>query len=127
MLHALFTTRSRPEFGGLQIPGKAFDNLWTNRDQLNAYTRSLLALGAIPGLPRQGKTLVENLENGVKLTRARHFDCPTWRPASDPSVIATAHWEDGLYWRWSDGGVDHFVCPARCWPSIQEQTGRAGN
>src|SRR6202008_1708427 len=27
--------------------------------------------------------------------------------ASDPSVIATAHWgEDGLYWRWSDGGVE---------------------
>ena len=27
--------------------------------------------------------------------------------ASDPSVIGTAHWgEDGIYWRWSDGGVE---------------------
>ena len=26
---------------------------------------------------------------------------------SDPSVIGTAHWgEDGVYWRWSDGGVE---------------------
>jgi hypothetical protein len=28
-------------------------------------------------------------------------------PASDPSVIQTAHWgEDGIYWRWSEGGVE---------------------
>jgi uncharacterized protein YfaS (alpha-2-macroglobulin family) len=27
--------------------------------------------------------------------------------ASDPSVIGTAHWgEDGVYWRWSEGGVE---------------------
>jgi hypothetical protein len=27
--------------------------------------------------------------------------------ASDPSAVATAHWgEDGVYWRWSDGGVE---------------------
>ncbi len=27
--------------------------------------------------------------------------------ASDPSVLGTAHWgEDGIYWRWSDGGVE---------------------
>src|SRR6185436_18066045 len=28
-------------------------------------------------------------------------------PATDPSVMATAHWgEDGVYWRWSEGGVE---------------------
>src|SRR6185503_11544422 len=27
--------------------------------------------------------------------------------SSDPSVMGTAHWgEDGIYWRWSDGGVE---------------------
>jgi hypothetical protein len=27
--------------------------------------------------------------------------------SSDPSVIGTAHWgEDGIFWRWSDGGVE---------------------
>ena len=27
--------------------------------------------------------------------------------SSDPSVIGTAHWgEDGVYWRWSEGGVE---------------------
>ena len=27
--------------------------------------------------------------------------------STDPSVIGTAHWgEDGIYWRWSDGGVE---------------------
>ena len=28
-----------------QFQAKAFDNLWTNRDKFNAYTRALLALG----------------------------------------------------------------------------------
>ena len=29
-----------------QFQAKAFNNLWTNRDKLNAYTRALLALAA---------------------------------------------------------------------------------
>ena len=46
MLHALvglscfLTNKHR----GLPFQTKAFDNLWTNRDKLNAYTRALLAL-----------------------------------------------------------------------------------
>jgi len=88
---------------------KAFDNLWTNRDRLNAYTRALLALSAHNfGYQDKAKTLIENLENGVKID-AKPDTSVVQRggQASDPSVIATAHWgEDGLYWRWSDGGVE---------------------
>ncbi|HET6647906.1 MAG TPA: hypothetical protein VFH01_11315, partial [Pyrinomonadaceae bacterium] len=87
----------------------AFDNLWNNRDKLNAYTRALLALAAHNfGYAGKAKTLVENLENGVK--RDLKPDTSIVQQggqASDPSVLGTAHWgEDGIYWRWSDGGVE---------------------
>ena len=87
----------------------AFDNLWNNRDKLNAYTRALLALAAHNfGYADKAKTLVENLENGVK--RDLKPDTSIVQQggqASDPSVLGTAHWgEDGIYWRWSDGGVE---------------------
>ena len=51
-----------------QFQSKAFDNLFSNRDRLNAYTRALLALSAhYFGYADKAKTLVENLENGVKI------------------------------------------------------------
>ena len=92
-----------------QFQMAAFENLWTNRDKLNAYTRALLALAAHNfGYRDKAKTLVENLENGVK--RDSKPDISVVQPeaqASDPSVLGTAHWgEDGVYWRWSDGGVE---------------------
>jgi hypothetical protein len=110
MLHALaahHAERKQSEVGKFQ--DVAFKNLWTNRDKLNAYTRALLALAAHNyGYKDQAKTLVENLENGVK-TDAQPDTSIVQRGAraSDPSVIATAHWgEDGIFWRWSDGGVE---------------------
>jgi uncharacterized protein YfaS (alpha-2-macroglobulin family) len=87
----------------------AFDNLWKNRDRLNAYTRSLLALSAHNlGYHDKAKILIENLENGVKIdSKPDTSIVQRGGQASDPSVIATAHWgEDGLYWRWSEGGVE---------------------
>ena len=92
-----------------KFQAKAFDNLWTNRDKLNAYTRALLALAAHNfGYHDKAKTLVENLENGVKIdSKPDTSIVQRGGQASDPSVIATAHWgEDGVYWRWSDGGVE---------------------
>src|SRR5207249_1803827 len=93
---------------------------------LNAYTRSLLALSAHAwNKTDQAKTLIENLENGVK--RDDHSDLSvlinspqstinsqpsTSSSASTPNyppstILGTAHWgEDGIYWRWSDGGVE---------------------
>ena len=82
----------------------AFENLWKNRDRLNAYTRALLALAAHNyGYREQAKTLIANLENGVKIDNQPDTSI-VQRSAhsSDPSLIGTAHWgEDGVYWRWS--------------------------
>ena len=92
-----------------QFQSKAFDNLFTNRDRLNAYTRALLALSAhYLGYADKAKTLVENLENGVKIdSKPDTSIVQNGGQSSDPSVIGTAHWgEDGIYWRWSDGGVE---------------------
>ncbi|MSU27161.1 MAG: alpha-2-macroglobulin, partial [Pedosphaera sp.] len=88
---------------------KAWDNLWKNRAELNAYTRALLALTAHHfGKGAEAKTLVENLENGVK--RDDRPDASVLIGGQLPAnagVMGTAHWgEDGIYWRWSDGGVE---------------------
>ncbi len=110
MLHALAAYHASTRQSEVsQFQAKAFANLWTNRDRLNAYTRALLALAAHDfGYGEQARTLVENLENGVKMDE--HPDTSVVQSGaqgSDPSVIATAHWgEDGVYWRWSDGGVE---------------------
>jgi alpha-2-macroglobulin len=110
MLHALavyHAARQQAEVGKFQ--SVAFENLWTNRDKLNAYTRALLALSAHNfGYPDRAKTLVENLENGVKIDSQPDTSIvQRGAQSSDPSVIGTAHWgEDGIYWRWSDGGVE---------------------
>ncbi|MEP6570741.1 MAG: alpha-2-macroglobulin family protein, partial [Acidobacteriota bacterium] len=115
MLHALAASGQKPDReGGLsskptEFQLKAFNNLFTNRDRLNAYTRALLALSAhYFGYADKAKTLVENLENGVKIdlkpdTSIVQQDGTT----AGSSVLATAHWgEDGIYWRWSEGGVE---------------------
>ena len=107
--------------------GKAEDNLWTRRGDLNAYTRALFAL-AEHNLDNsaRAKTLVENLENGVirddrpdtSVLITSNIQHPT---SSSEQVIGTAHWgEDGLYWRWSDvaGWKPPRLHCGRCWPSI---------
>jgi len=110
MLHALAVYHAgQKQTAVSKFQAKAFDNLWTNRDRLNAYSRALLALAAHNfGYHDKAQTLVENLENGVKLdSRPDTSIVQRGGQASDPSVIATAHWgEDGLYWRWSEGGVE---------------------
>ncbi|HEX8144116.1 MAG TPA: alpha-2-macroglobulin family protein [Pyrinomonadaceae bacterium] len=88
---------------------KAFENLWANRDKLNAYTRALLALSAhYFGYQDKAMTLVRNLENGVKIDRTPDTSViQRGAQSSDPTEMATAHWgEDGIYYRWSDGGVE---------------------
>lgn len=109
MLHALASTKT----GGSNAQNVAFANLWKNRTRLNAYSRSLLALSAhYFEDAEKAKVLIRNLENGVK-----RDDRPDQSVliADDPlstlnpqrSTIATAHWgEDGVFHRWSDGGVE---------------------
>ena len=125
MLHALavnHNARKRAEVSKFQ--DTAFRNLWNNRDKLNAYTRALLALSAhYYGYRDQAKTLVENLENGVKIdSRPDTSIVQIGAQSSDPSVIGTAHWgEDGIYWRWSDGGVEATAFALRALLAIDPQ------
>jgi uncharacterized protein YfaS (alpha-2-macroglobulin family) len=119
--HALAKQRQVGEF-----QAKAFENLWTRRDQLNAYTRSLLALSAHNyGYKDQAKTLIANLENGVKMdTTPDQSILLSGQPAGSPAagVIATAHWgEDGVYWHWSDGGVETTAFALRALLAIDPQ------
>src|SRR5439155_12864915 len=46
MLHALAVYNASAKKAGTRFHRKAFDNLWANREKLNAYTRALLALCA---------------------------------------------------------------------------------
>lgn len=108
MLHALAahhaSTKSKTAHR-LQI--KAFENLWNQRDQLNAYSRSLLALSAYYyGHTDKAQTLIRNLENGVKRDNSPDTSILQKGGESSNNVMSTAHWgEDGVHWRWSEGGV----------------------
>jgi uncharacterized protein YfaS (alpha-2-macroglobulin family) len=110
MLHALaayHASSKRREVGPFQA--RAFDNLWANREKLNAYSRALLALSAhYFGYRDRATALVRNLENGVKMDAAPDTSIIQTTPArTQPEAISAAHWgEDGIYWRWSDGGVE---------------------
>jgi alpha-2-macroglobulin len=117
MLHALAVQHRNPGLARVRptaFQGKAFDNLWSKRDGMNAYTRALLALSAHHfGRADQAKTLIANLENGVKRDdrpdQSVLIEGNIQQPTSNNqhSTSGTAHWgEDGIYWRWSDGGVE---------------------
>lgn len=125
MLHAATAQRSGSGIGGLSaFQAKAFDNLWKNRDTLNAYTRALLALSAHhANRMAEAKTLIANLENGVK--RDERPDASVLIGGQLPAnagVMGTAHWgEDGIYWRWSDGGVEATAFALRALLAIDPQ------
>jgi uncharacterized protein YfaS (alpha-2-macroglobulin family) len=111
MLHALAVQKAADGESGLsRFQEAAFDNLWEKRDSLNAYTRALFALAAHHlGNSREARLLIENLENGV--IRDDRPDQSVLVPASGRTTNAggmgTAHWgEDGVFRRWSDGGVE---------------------
>jgi hypothetical protein len=110
MLHALSTYHS---ISGLKridkFQSKAFGNLWKHKSRLNAYTRSLLALAAHHyGFKKRARTLIENLENGVIIDKTPDASIiQRGLKKSQQGVMATAHWgEDGIFYRWSNGGVE---------------------
>ncbi|HET7626537.1 MAG TPA: alpha-2-macroglobulin family protein, partial [Verrucomicrobiae bacterium] len=112
MLHALAAYRnSQKETKLTEFEDKAFNNLWNNRAQLNAYTRALLALSAHDfGKTNEAKILIANLENGVSRDERPDTSVlikPGTRNPKPETLLGTAHWgEDGIYWHWSDGGVE---------------------
>jgi uncharacterized protein YfaS (alpha-2-macroglobulin family) len=125
MLHALAVCNSSLKKGQpSKFQAKAFDNLWTNREKLNAYTRALLALAAHhSGKTGQAKILIQNLENGVKMDeRPDASVLILGAPPANNYVQGTAHWgEDGIYWRWSDGGVEATAFALRALLAIDPQ------
>ncbi|HEY1174209.1 MAG TPA: alpha-2-macroglobulin family protein [Verrucomicrobiae bacterium] len=109
MLHALAVYMSAEKTGKVSaFQQKAFDNLWKKRDDLNAYTRALFALSAHHlGKTPEAKTLIANLENGVKKDDRPDTSLLVAGVPTNAGVMGTAHWgEDGVWWRWSDGGVE---------------------
>ncbi|MHB0970367.1 MAG: alpha-2-macroglobulin family protein [Thermoanaerobaculia bacterium] len=125
MLHALAeyaSTRGAAAPG--QFEAKALDNAWKQRDELNAYGKSLLALAAHGfGRTEMAQTLVRNLENGVKIdTRPDTSILLKGEPGGAPEVIGTAHWgADGLWWRWVDGPVESTSMALRALLAIDPQ------
>ncbi|MEI6355998.1 MAG: alpha-2-macroglobulin family protein [Verrucomicrobiota bacterium] len=112
MLHALagrHASVKAASIGGFQA--KAVANLWSRRDQLDAYTRSLFALAAHDfGDHEKAAALVRALSNGVI-----RDDKPDTSVLLTPSTInsppstspSTAHWgETGGWRRWSESGVE---------------------
>lgn len=126
MLHAL-SVYHMPQKKIAQYQAKAFDNLWKSREKLNAYTRALLALSAHNfGFNDQAKTLVANLENGVKVDNSPDasvlISAPSTLNPQPSTVMSTAHWgADGIYWRWSDGGVESTAFALRAMLAIDPQ------
>ncbi len=129
MLHALsvYHAPSRnPSAQAGKFAATASDNLWNRRDNLNAYTRALFALSQhYLGNETRAKTLIENLENGVKIDNSPDQSVLINGGAStatNSTVIGTAHWgEDGVYWRWSDGGVEATAFALRAMLAIDPQ------
>ena len=82
-------------------PLKALDNLWGRRNDLNAYSRALFTTAALQlGKKDETEVLLRNLENGVI-----KGSLPPW--SASASAQETAHWgSEGLYYRWSEGGVE---------------------
>lgn len=109
MLHALAFYNNVEGQKSSQSQKKAFQNIYTQRDRINAYTRALLALSShYLQLKDEALVLVRNLEDGVKFDKSPDTSIiqQTQQPSLD-SIIATAHWgEDSFYWRWSDGPIE---------------------
>jgi uncharacterized protein YfaS (alpha-2-macroglobulin family) len=110
MLHALSTYHATAGLKRIdKFQSKAFGNLWKHKSRLNAYTRSLLALSAHHyGDKKRAMTLIENLENGVFFDKTPDTSIiQRGLKKSQKGVMATAHWgEDGIFYRWSNGGVE---------------------
>ncbi len=123
MLHALSSYKAQIKSGPGDYEQKALANLWKNKDRLNAYTRALLALSAHQyGDREKASVLIRNLENGVKRDQAPDTSILIKGQETSESVMGTAHWgEDGIYWRWSDGGVEATAFVLRALLAIDPQ------
>lgn len=109
MLHALGAYRDARGDRNQRFAGAAFDNLWASRASLNAYARALLTLSAVSfDRDDEARILAENLVDGViRDDDPESSIVQRGEEGGSDLVQATAHWgEDGVWRRWSDGGVE---------------------
>lgn len=109
MLHALAVYHNLNHGTATPAMKKALENLYSQRDRLRSYSRALLALSAhYMGDNARTNVLAGNLANGVIMDETPDTSViMRGEQESHPAVIATAHWgEDGIYYRWSDGGEE---------------------
>ncbi len=107
MLHALAVQHARVKAILVgEFETKALLNLWTQRDQMNPYTRSLFALTVHHfGDHEKALALVRALSDGV--VRDDKPDASVLLGNAGAGAPPTVHWgrETG-WWSWSDGGVE---------------------
>ncbi|HVP72310.1 MAG TPA: MG2 domain-containing protein [Phycisphaerales bacterium] len=130
ILHGLSRYRAVMKQTPHEFETKALDTIFKKRDQLNAYTRALTALAAHQmGDAAKAKTLVDNLRNGVKRDdRPDSSVIVKGVQGQNQAVMGTAHWgEDGLSWRWSDGGVEATSFALRAILAIDRKLVRDGD
>jgi uncharacterized protein YfaS (alpha-2-macroglobulin family) len=129
LLHALAVkAASDNSRNASEFQTTAFTNLWASRDRLNAYTRALFALSAhFFGKDDEARALIRNLENGVQIDNAATSSQLTpGRPLglsnADEAFNRTAHWgTDGIFHRWSDGGIEATAFALRAMLAIDPQ------
>ncbi|MFH1807449.1 MAG: alpha-2-macroglobulin family protein [Pseudomonadota bacterium] len=88
---------------------KAFDNLFTQRTRLSAYSTALLTLAAHNlGHADKAKILVDNLQNGVLRDQAPDTSVVMrGEQKSSRETLGTAHWgEERGWWRWHQGAIE---------------------
>jgi len=123
MLHALASYQHAQDDNAMsEFEKTALENIWAQRERLNAYSRALLALSMhYYGDAERAAVLVRNLENGVKIDETP--DTSVLIGAAQEhheAAIATAHWgEDRIWYRWSDGGVESTSFVLRALLAIQ--------
>ena len=108
MLHAIHAAgREDLSPKAKEATRKAWEQLWREKDTLNAYGRALLTLVAHHGgLKKEARLLVQQLENGV-IRREQGAGSVLASGIRSGDSEPTAHWgEDGLFRHWSDGGVE---------------------
>ncbi|MEA2568889.1 MAG: alpha-2-macroglobulin [Acidobacteriota bacterium] len=106
MLHALASwRRAAPN----AMERKAFDDVWSHRERLGAYSRALLAIAAHHfGDAERAKVLIRNLEDGVKTDKSPDESrVAVTGNHSTAETIGTAHWgADRFWWQWYEGPVE---------------------
>lgn len=117
LLHALSAAKEANSYTENNKTRTAMENLFQKRDKLNVYTRSLLAYSlSVFNQKENARILVDNLSNGVVLgeNTAQYLSAVNGTPKNPKAqnveslrASITAHWgEDGIHYRWSEGGLE---------------------